>query len=166
VLLFSIAKAFLTYFFIAVVALSGLAAQSVFPMGEGNPVHIFFAVTFFGAAVVHVIVTAWLHVKAGLLDKVKLKKGELFWIKWKMVFAVSTTLCSTVTMAVLAYDASFHLGDNLFQGPDFIAWMNAPRSALMNYGAFFEYLTCVALFFYFCSYLHDLRNVKLHIASY
>lgn len=135
-------------------------------MAEGNPVHIFFAVTFFGAALMHVIITAWLHCKAGLVDKVKLKKGELFWVKWKLLFAVSTTICSLFTMAVLAYDASFHLGDDPFQGPDLAAWMTAPRSALMNYGAFFEYLTCVCLFFYFCSYLHDLRNVKLHIASY
>jgi len=142
-----------------------LASQSVFPMAEGNPVHIFFAILFFGGAFIHVVLTALLYWKAGITDKIRLRQGELFWIKWKAVFAVSTTIFSSFTMVVLAYDASRHLGDDWWQGPDLIAWMNAPKSPLMVWGAVFEYLTCVALFCYFLSYLHDLRKVKLWIVS-
>jgi len=100
-----------------------------------------------------------------MADKVKLKQGELFWIKWKAFFATTTAIFSSFTMAVLAYDASTHLGDNWWHGPDITAWLNAPRSTLMVWGALFEYATCATLFCYFCSYLHDLRRVKLWIVS-
>jgi len=150
----------------AILALASLASQSVFPMGDGNPIHIFFAVSFFSCTFVHILCTSTMYWMAGrLYERLKLKPNQLFWIRWKVLFAITTATFSLITILVLLFDMSGHWGDDWFEGPHYVSWMAADKSWLMVAGAGFEYLTCVSLICYFCSYFHDLAYVRLVIVS-
>jgi len=137
-----------------------LAGQSVFPLGEGNPVHIFFATNFFGFCLGHAAVTSYMHYKA-LSPSDHLP--DRLCVYWKIFSTLLTALSSLLTVAIMGYDASSRLKEGWNCVSGVLEWLqpNQPMGALLMAGAFFEYLTLASLLAYFSSYFYDLRDVRI-----
>jgi hypothetical protein len=151
----------------AVVSVLALGGQSVFPMGDGNPVHICFASLFFLGVWFHALLTSFLYAHAHGDPRVALGGQDRFWVQWKVVTTALTSVFTLLTVAVLAFDGWLHLDEGLAWGNSFSTWLtsNKEKSLWMMVGAVCEYLTVASLLLYFLSYFHDLARVRVVVTS-
>jgi len=149
----------------AIVSVLALGGQSVYPMGDGNPIHIGFASLFFLGVWVHALLTAFLYAHAHRDPRVSMGEHERFWVLWKTICTALTSVFTILTVGVLAFDGWLHLDDGFAWGPSFDAWLtaNKEKSLWMVSGAICEYLTVASLLCYFLSYFHDLAHVQVAV---
>jgi hypothetical protein len=147
----------------AVVSVLALGGQSVYPMGDGNPIHIGFASLFFVGVWAHALFTSFLYAHAYRDPRVAMGDHERFWVQWKAIFTALTSVFTILTVGVLAFDGWLHLDEGLTWGPTIITWLTADKekSLWMMSGAVCEYLTVASLLCYFISYFHDLAHVRV-----
>jgi hypothetical protein len=150
-----------------IVSVLALGGQSVYPMGDGNPIHIGFASLFFLGVWLHSLLTAFLYTHAYRDPRVVMGEHEGFWVQWKALFTALTSVFTVLTVGVLAFDGWLHLDEGLTWGPTFVTWLTAEKekSAWMMSGAVCEYLTVASLLCYFISYFHDLTHVQVVVHS-
>lgn len=151
----------------AIVSVLALGGQSVYPMGDGNPIHIGFASLFFVGVWAHALLTALLYAHAYRDPRVAMGEHEGFWVQWKALCTALTSVFTLLTVGVLAFDGWLHLDEGLTWGPSFVSWLTAEKekSAWMMSGAVCEYLTVASLLCYFISYFHDLAHVQVVVQS-
>lgn len=151
----------------AITASLALGAQSVVPLAEGNPVHIFFAINFFGLVFVHAALTTWLYWAASKDSHIKLTSQEQFWIRWKVGCTLSTAVFTVITVLSMGYDVLLHMDlEVIMTNPNFAAILDPTRQSVwLSGGALAEYLTVASMLLYFLSYFFDLRNARVYIRN-